>query len=334
MPDERQVLASAHESITIGRGAHTYTANHEWAKLPPDKGLGYTHGIVEDRQGRIYISNQSRDAVAIFDPDGRFMTSWGAAYQEGAHGLLIHDEDGEEVLYLANTSLAEVVKTSLDGEVIWKAPVPPVSSIYGDGQPYSPTETAVAPDGTVYVADGYGQSWIHVYSNDGAYLDSFGGPGTEAHHLDQPHGITIDLRGDTPAVQVADRAHVRIVNFSLEGDFLGVVIPTSDLRFPCTMFHAGGMLYVPDLYARVSIFDEDNRKIVDLGDYVEGEKIKAGDDLGARFPDLAGYPNIPKEKRFKGKFISPHALWVNAGGDIFVVEWIEDGRVTKLTRTA
>lgn len=325
-------VSSTEEPLTIGRDDHTYEVDHNWANLPSGKGLRYTHGIVEDRQGRIYITNQSPDAVAVFGPDGQFMTSWGAAYQDGAHGLLIHNESGEEVLYLANTSLAEVVKTSLEGEVIWKAGVPPVPSVYGDGQPYSPTETAVAPDGTVYVADGYGQSWIHVYSNEGQYLDSFGGPGTEEHHLDQPHGISMDLRGDEAALQVADRAHVRIVNYSLEGDFLGVVIPPSELRFPCTTFHAHGLLYIPDLYARVSIFDADNRKILDLGDYVEGGELNAGDDVAARYPDLAGYPNIRKDRRFAGKFIAPHALWVNSAGDIFVVEWIDEGRVTKLAR--
>lgn len=318
--------------LVIGEGEHRYEVNHMWAKVPSGKAFGFTHGIVEDRNGRMFVANQSRDAIMIFDADGNFLDSWGEAYEKGAHGLTLNVEDGEEVLYLANTSLAEVVKTNLDGEVIWKAGIPPIKDVYSEEKKYSPTETAVAPNGNVYVADGYGQSMIHIYSNDGKYLHSFGGCGEEIHNLDQPHGIKIDLRGETPVVQVADRNHVRIVNFTLEGEYIGEVIPRSDLRFPCTTFHHQGLLYIPDLFARVSIFDQSNKKIIDLGDYVEGQELTSWDDFGKKYTDLTGYPNLPSEKRVAGKFISPHALWVNAKRDIFVVEWIKDGRLTKLTK--
>lgn len=316
----------------IGTGDFTYTMDHDWAKVPAGKQFGYTHGVVEDRQGRIYIANQSRDAIMVFDAEGHFLSSWGQAYAKGAHGLTIATEGDEEVLYLANTSLAEVVKTTLDGEVIWKAGRPYRPDVYTQDNPYSPTETAIAPDGTVYVADGYGQSWIHIYASDGTYLHSFGGPGEDETHLNGPHGITIDRRSGTPIVQVSDRNNVRIVNFTLEGEYLGVAIPPADLRFPCTTVHAGDLLYIPDLFTRVSIFDKDNKKLIDLGDYVEGQALTAWGDFGTKYADLDGYPNIPHEKRYQDKFISPHSLWVDRQGNIYVVEWINDGRVTKLTK--
>lgn len=317
--------------VRIGRGDLVYTLDHHWAKLPEGKQFGYTHGVVEDRQGRIYIANQSKDAIMVFDADGRFLTSWGEAYEKGAHGLEIAREGDREVLYLANTGLAEVVKTTLDGEVLWRAGAPDLKGVYSEEKKYSPTETAVAPDGTVYVADGYGQSWIHVYSADGEYLRSFGGPGDGEANLNGPHGIHIDLRGGEPVVQVSDRNNVRVVNFDLDGAFMGVAIPRSELRFPCTTEHRGDLLYVPDLFSRISIFDGDNRKIVDVGDYVDGQTLDEWSDFGATYPDLEGYPNIPHEKRLPNKFISPHGLLVDHRGDLFVVEWVSDGRVTKLT---
>lgn len=320
---------SLNATIVIGEGAHRYRVDHDWAQLPADRQFGYTHGIVGDRSGRIYIANQSADAVMVFDADGHYIDSWGAAYEEGAHGLTIAEEDGQEVLYLANTGLAEVVKTTLDGEVLWKRGAPDLPGVYDDDHPYSPTETAVAPDGTVYVADGYGQFWIHVYDRDGTYRHSFGGAGEEAHHLNGPHGISIDARGDRPVVQVADRTNVRIVNYELDGTFIETVIAPSELRFPCTTFHAGGNLYVPDLFTRLSIFGADNRKVIDLGDYVEGRRMTEWDDILSTLP---GYPNIPHERRLPGKFVSPHGVWVDEAGDIYLAEWIEDGRVTKLTR--
>ena len=324
--------APSSDDLVIGEGDYRYAVNHNWAKLPEGKKFGYTHGVVEDRQGRIYIANQSPDAVAVFDAEGHFLSSWGAPYEAGAHGLTIADEEGEEVLYLANTSLAEVVKTTLDGEEIWKRGVPDLPDVYGDGQKYSPTETAVAPDGTVYVADGYGQSWIHVYDSDGTYRTSFGGPSEDERGLDGPHGITIARRGGEPVVEVSDRSHVRVVHFSLDGDYLGEAIGQDVLRFPCTTVHAGGLVYVPDLFARVSLFDADGQKIIDLGDYVDGQALTSWDDFGETFPDLEGYPNLPPEKRLAGKFISPHSLWVDGAGNVYVVEWVEDGRVTKLVK--
>lgn len=63
--------------------------DHAWAKLPKGKGFGYTHGIVEDKQGRFYIANQSRDAIVVVDAQGNYLSSWGQAYAKGAHGLRI-----------------------------------------------------------------------------------------------------------------------------------------------------------------------------------------------------------------------------------------------------
>ena len=314
----------------IGSRQWQFSVDHGWAKLPAGKRFGYTHGIVGDAQGRLYVANQSPDAVMVFDRDGTFITSWGAEFERGAHGLTIDREpDGREVLYLANTDLAEVVKTTLEGEVIWRRGTPPRADIYGEGQKYSPTETAVSPDGRVYVADGYGQSWIHVYDRAGTYRASFGGPGPGLQNLDGSHGVSIDNRSGTPVVQVADRNHYRIVNFDLEGRFLGVAIDRRDVRFPCTSVHARGFLYVPDLFSRVSIFDADNQKVADVGDYFDGEGPATWDEIVSR---LDGFTNIPHDQRHAEKFIAPHGLWVDEKDDVFVVEWVAEGRVTKLTR--
>ena len=117
-----------------------------------------------------------------------------------------------------------------------------------------------------------------------------------------------------------------------QGKYLGEVITKTDLRFPCTSFHRGDLLYVPDLYARVSIFDKENKKVADLGDFLDGQPFGGEGDFGTKYPDLKGYPNVPHEKRRQGRFISPHSLWVDKVGNIYVVEWINDGRVTKLTK--
>jgi DNA-binding beta-propeller fold protein YncE len=344
----------ATEELIIGEGEHRYAVDHGWATLPEGRRFGYTHGIVQSpRNGRTYIANQSADAVAVFDSEGAFLTSWGAAYAAGAHGLTLAEEGGDERLYLANSDLGHVVKTTLDGEVLWKRGAPAGrADLYGDEagdagvrpggensdddskeRLYKPTETAVAPDGTVYVADGYGQHWVHRYTPAGEYRDSFGGPGAAPHHLDTPHGISIDDRAGEPVVQIADRSNVRIVNFTLDGQFIETVAGADALRHPCTTAHAGGRMYVPDLFARVSIFGLGGDKIIDLGDYVDGQSLTSWDDFGSpAFPELDGYPDVTPEQQRPGKFVAPHDLCVDAGGNIYVVEWHRHGRVTKLTR--
>lgn len=176
------------------------------------------------------------------------------------------------------------------------------------------------------------QHWVHIYTRDGKYLDSFGGPGDDVDNFSTLHGINIDDRSGEPVVQVADREHVRIANFSLEGAFIETIVSKEELRYPCAIIHADGKMYVPDLFARLSIFDAHHNKIVDLGDYVDGGTLTSWDDFGTEYPELEGYPNLPHEKRLPGKFSSLHDLWVDGEGSIYVVEWVEDGRVTKMTK--
>ena len=131
---------------------------------------------------------------------------------------------------------------------------------------------------------------------------------------------------------MSDCGNARIVNFTLQGNSLGEVVTKADLRFPCTSLHRGDFMYVPDLYARVSIFDKANKQVADLGDYREGSAFTGESQFGTTYPDLKGYPNIPHDKRRQDRFISPRALWVDHAANIYVVEWVDDGRVTKLTK--
>jgi hypothetical protein len=158
---------------------------------------------------------------------------------------------------------------------------------------------------------------VHIYDKTGEYLKSFGGYGDAAGQLNCPHGVWVDTRGESPVLLVADRGNHRIQIFSLDGDHISFV--TNDLIQPCCFYTHGDDLYVPDLSSRVTIFDKEFKLITHLGE-------------NPGCPEWPGYPNIPQNKREAGKFISPHALAVDSQGDIYVVEWVEDGRITKLKR--
>jgi hypothetical protein len=311
----------------VGAGSHTYEVYHDWGELPASIRYGNTHGVCEDRQGHIYIhhtvnaTSESHDTMVVFDRKGRFVRSWGREFEGGAHGLHIRQEGRDEFLYLCDTKRAVVVKATTAGEVVWSLGYPRESPRYpvdGDGKPgikYSPTNVAIAPNGDVYVADGYGSSYINQYDRNGTFLRTFGGEGTEPGQLDCPHGLIVDERGEAPVLLVADRSNRRLQAFSLEGKHLAFYQGTNA---PCHFHTRRDIMVVPDLFARVTLIDARNMPIVHLGDN--------GIDS---WKDLRGGP---REKFTPGKFVCPHSAIFDHDGNIFVVEWVEVGRITKLRR--
>ena len=78
-----------------------------------------------------------------------------------------------------------------------------------------PTDVAVHPRSReVYVADGYGNSRVAVFSYTGQYLREFGEAGSGPGQFRVPHGLAIDKRGD---VYVADRENSRVQVFTAAG---------------------------------------------------------------------------------------------------------------------
>ena len=323
--------------ITVGSGEHTYECLHDWAILPKTIAFGNTHGVAIDHGGAgnihikhtVHASSSSPDAICVFDPEGAFIRSWGAEFKGGAHGLTLSREGvhaEHEFLYLADCQKGIVRKTTLTGELVLDIPWPEPSGLYNSRAEYKPTNIAVVPAapadasnlwtqhvGHFYIADGYGKGWIHEYSPVGEYLRSFGGPGKDRGQLSCPHGIAIDTRSAQPHIIVADRANRRLQKFSLDGRHLGFV--TSELRSPCHFDQQKKLLLVPDLEARVTLLNEKNELVAHLGD-------------GANF----GLRDKPRDQFIPGKFIAPHSACFDKAGNIFVVEWVEVGRVTKLRK--
>jgi sugar lactone lactonase YvrE len=313
-----------------GSGAHTFEVIHDWGELPKSISYGNTHGVCVDAAGNVYVhhtvhaSSASSDTMVVFDSKGRFVRSWGAEFKGGAHGLTLRKEGREEYLYLCDTRRSVVVKATLTGEKVWETGYPKESPAYApgpDGKPrrYSPTNLAIASNGDVYVADGYGSSYVNVYSPKGEWKFTFGGKGKEAGQLDCPHGIAIDTRGGQERVLIADRTNRRLQYFTLDGKHQGFS-GQGDVKLPCHFDQRKGLLLIPDLEARVSLFDTNDRLLTHLCE----------DDSNT----WNGLRKEPREKFVPGKFICPHGACFDKDGNIFVVEWVEVGRVTKLKRTA
>jgi hypothetical protein len=124
----------------------------------------------------------------------------------------------------------------------------------------------------------------------------------------------VDTRGAQPVLVVADRGNHRLQNFSLNGQHINFV--TDELRAPCHFHTHGELMVIPDLDSRVTLFDQNNKMVAQLG-------------------DGGGYAGIRDQTRdhfTPGKFVAPHSAYFDRAGNIFIVEWVEVGRVTKLRK--
>jgi DNA-binding beta-propeller fold protein YncE len=316
----RGASAETFTGLMIGSGGHTYEVVHDWLTPPPDIRFGDTQGLAQDSQGRIYVSHtvhpdsQKKHAIAVFDRNGRFITSWGERFAGGGHGLDLRKEGGREYLYHCDTAHRQVVKTTLDGTVVWEMGAPAEAGVYFTGskeQPFIPTNVAFSPNGDFYVTDGYGSDWIHQFDVRCNYIRTFGGKGREPGKVLNAHGIWLDDRGKEPFLVVADRANSRMQYFTLDGKH--VKFATEGMRQPCHFHIRHDEMLVPDLRSVLTIVDRDNRVVVQLGD-------GAPSNLRCH----------PRQDFIPGKFIHPHAAKFLHNGDILVVEWVPIGRVTLL----
>lgn len=307
--------APADERVMLASDKVAYEWQRGWGKLPEGMSFGNTHGcVVVDSKNRVYMNTDTEHAVIVFEADGTFVKSWGKELAGGLHGMCLVKEGEREYLYLTHTGRHEVLKATLDGEILWTLGWPEEAKVYENAGQYNPTSVAVARDGTLYVADGYGRSYIHQYDKERKYIRTFGGGGSEVGKLRTPHGIWIDASGEKPVLLVADRENQRVQSFTLEGEPLGVV--ATDVRRPCHMHQQGDRTVIADLAGRITVMD---RKLAVLG--------HLGDN-----PDPAkrAQNGVPREQWKDGEFLSPHCAHFAANGDIYVLDWNYLGRITKL----
>ncbi len=317
----------------IGKGEYQYQCFHDWAKPPESVHWFETHGVAVDKGGFIYIKHraggqkprspaEAQDTIVVYDSSGKFVRSFGKAYHGGGHGIDVREEDGQEYLYLSCMMPVNlVVKTDLKGEVVWIKEAPSEAHVHDKpGTPFAPTNVAFAPDGGFYVGDGYGSNYIHQYDKNAMWVRTFGGTGADPGKFRTPHGLWLDNRpGRETELVVADRANARLQYLTLEGKPLSI---DKDVSFPAHFDIRGDILLVPDLHARVTLFDKNNDVLVHLGydpawtkEVLDGFKVR-GDP--SRWP--------------AGKFIHPHDACFDKDGNIFVAEWVSTGRISFLKR--
>src|SRR5262249_18743424 len=126
-----------------------------------------------------------------------------------------------------------------------------------DGKPaVRLTAMDVAPNGDLYITDGYSSDYVHRFDKTGKYLKSFGGK-KDPYGFHTLHKIAIDPRFTPARIIGCDREGRRLVHMSLEGDFLGVI--AQDLLRPAAVCIHGDHAFVAEILGRVSVFDKEGK---------------------------------------------------------------------------
>jgi DNA-binding beta-propeller fold protein YncE len=319
----------------LGSGDYQYECIHDWGMASLPSGAHYgnaSHGVTVDSEGLIYITHYGDPgSIFLFDPDGKFVKSMGAFDQlpgkeQGkmhgcGHGIDIRKEGSQEFLYLApSESVLDFVKMDLQGQVVWRKGRETLNKKCGQYKPganYRPTNTSFSPDGGYFLGDGYGSNLIHQFDPADQYVRTIGGTGSEDGQFQTPHGQWLDSRDGVPKLVVADRANKRLQWFDMDGRHLKTM---GGFLFPADIDIQGDLMVVPDLHCRVTLLDKNNRVITHLGD-----------DPIWRERALAGFKmRGQRDQWLPGKFVHPHDACFDRDGNIFVTEWVDTGRVTKL----
>ena len=302
--------------------ADEFTAVADWLKLPEGRqNLGNMHGdVAVSSAGEVYVSVQDATAgVQVYGPDGKFLRNVPNAPSD-FHGFVIRRHDDGEFLYGATMRGQTVVKMLLNGTIVMTIGSSSVPDQFKTKNARSGqlamilTGVDVAPNGDIYVADGYASDYIHRFDRSGRYLSSFGGKAAP-YSFNTLHKLAIDTRFSPARIIAVDRANNRVVHMSLTGEFLGVV--AKDLLLPAAVTISGDHAVIGELTGRVTLLDKAGNVVT---------------RVGANTEQGVGTNKIPPAQWKTGLVLSPHGVALNGNGDLFVAEFNAFGRVHRFNK--
>jgi DNA-binding beta-propeller fold protein YncE len=268
-----------------------YELDRDWGKLPDGWIYQDVVGVRADAEDNVFVFNRGTHPMIVFSREGKILRTWGDGVFTRPHGLEIAP-DGS--IWCVDDGGHCVRKFTPSGELLQTIGTPGTPSDTGwagsldelrGGPPFNqPTNCVVAPNGDLYVTDGYRNCKVHRFAPDGTLEQSWGVAGQGPGQFRLVHGICAQPDG---TLLVGDRANDRIQLFNPNGDHLGA---WPDSRQPCDLFRdRDGLIYVAelgkqdatagDIGARVSIRDKDGKLVTSWGD--QGDPAAPGNICGA-----------------------------------------------------
>jgi hypothetical protein len=294
-----------------------YKAVADWVKLADGRDkIGNMHGdVAVSSAGEVYVSVQDAKAgLQVYGNDGKWIRNVKGAPSD-FHGFVIRKQEDGEFIYGPRLGGQEILKLTLDGKVVLRIPASVIPDKFKNRGRVRLTGMDVAPNGDLYVTDGYSSDYVHRFDKTGKYLTSFGGRG-EPYKFRTLHKIIVDTRFSPPRLLGTDRANMRVIHMSLDGKFLGEV--AKGLLLPaCAAIH-GDLAAIGEIKGRVTLLDKEGKVVKQLG-YNDHK-----DEIGTN--------RTPRIKWRTGIVTAPHGVAFNANGDLFVAEYSTIGRVHRLNK--
>lgn len=304
------------DATTITSGGFTYRAIANWAKWPQDWYVLEVVAVATDSQDRVFVFNRGDHPVAVFDPDGNLLYSWGEGRFVRPHGIWI---DADDAVFLADDSDHTVHKYTSEGRLLFTMGTSGQPSDTGNSSidyrtiqhaagPFNfPTNLATAPNGDLFISDGYGNARIHRFSAEGKLLKSWGTPGAGPGQFHVPHGIVVAKDG---TVIVADRENSRLQFFNPAGEF---VTEWTDVIRPAEVaIDAAGNIVVAELGFKTGMWPGTQAPSPDS----PGGRLSIFDAQGKLLARFGGGQK-PCEA---GDFFAPHDIWIDSKANLYLAE--------------
>lgn len=206
--------------------------------------FGQVSGVAVNTNGNVLVLHRGAHPILEFESNGKFVRSWGdglisdgkvftLAEQFQTAGKTIHSAvygpagcghcgahairvDPQGNIWVVDASGQVIYRMNQQGKVTMQLGTKGKSGTSRTTFNL-PTDIAFAPDGSLYVTDGYANERVVKFSRDGKYLLEWGRRGSGNGEFTLPHNLAIDAQG---RVYVTDRENSRIQVFEADGTFV------------------------------------------------------------------------------------------------------------------
>jgi peptidylamidoglycolate lyase len=225
----RRLIASALSALLVcvvltgvtgvsAQSGGKYKVDATWARLPAGTTWsGNTSWITADGKGQVIVLVRMAPYFRVFTRDGTFVKAFGEdGLLQSAHSVTV---DPQGNLWVTDSAGHVVHKVNGEGRVLMTLGKKGVAGDNTSRDLFNqPNHVAIAPNGDIYVSDGYVNARVVQFSRDGQFVRIIGGDkGSQPGQLQLPHGVALDSQG---RILINDSDNQRVSVFSKDGKFV------------------------------------------------------------------------------------------------------------------